>query len=172
LNRCALGDVEVCGTGGDSDSDSDSDSDGIIGGVTGSGALSLSLSLFPGQAPLFISAAAPTATGSVGQASGDDDGDSNGNGNSNSRDLQPGGLFYSEYYEEDELVHEGFPLEYASPRKRQHFFHTAEEIAYLEKLNGIERVKQAICEVRHLLPDDDGRIFLQVRVDGVYFMLL
>lgn len=70
--------------------------------------------------------------------------------------------FYSGYFNEDELKHEGFPEIYAKKKTRNQHKHSEKELEYLRKLKGIERVRLSLCEYPDLLPDDDARIFTRV----------
>ncbi|KAJ1417332.1 hypothetical protein B484DRAFT_422032 [Ochromonadaceae sp. CCMP2298] len=70
--------------------------------------------------------------------------------------------FYGAFFEADELIHEGFPLEYANPRVRFQYEYSAKELSELSLRSGLERVKLSICPAQQLLPDDDARIFTQV----------
>jgi hypothetical protein len=70
--------------------------------------------------------------------------------------------FHSEYFDEDELMHTGYPLEYAKPRQRLHYEHSAADLEYVSKLSGLERVRMELCPLKTLLPDDDARIYTRV----------
>eukprot|EP01032_Pedospumella_encystans_P014051 gene14051-16159_t len=70
--------------------------------------------------------------------------------------------FHPNYFEDDELVYDGYPIEYANNVKRVHYQHTRAEQDHLNKASSLERVKLAICPVKALLPDEDARIFIKV----------
>jgi len=59
---------------------------------------------------------------------------------------------------------QGYPIEYANNVKRVHYQHTRAEQDHLNKASSLERVKLTICPVKDLLPDEDARIFIKVRV--------
>lgn len=71
-------------------------------------------------------------------------------------------FFRAGYFDEDELIHDGFPIQYANPRKRLKYVHTDNEVSYANSFSGIEKVRQGLCLSPHLLPDDDARIFSRV----------
>ena len=64
---------------------------------------------------------------------------------------------------------QGYPMEYANKQQRFHWQYADGEIEHLARLTGLERVKLSICTVKDLLPDDDARIFTQVRYCDCFY---
>jgi hypothetical protein len=63
---------------------------------------------------------------------------------------------------------QGYPLEYANKQKRTHWQYAEGEREHLQRLSGYERVKLTLCTTKELLPDEDARIFTQVRRLGCF----
>jgi len=76
--------------------------------------------------------------------------------------LQYCDYFSSSFYDGQELMDVGYHPKYRNPRKRFKYQHTEEELSYLNRHSGTERVQYSICHIEDLLPDDDSRIFVQL----------
>ena len=76
--------------------------------------------------------------------------------------LQYCDYFSSSFYDGQELMDVGYHPKYRNPRKRFKHQHTEEELSYLNRHSGTERVQYSICHIEDLLPDDDTRIFVQL----------
>jgi len=70
--------------------------------------------------------------------------------------------FNSNFFDGQELMDVGYHPKYRNPRKRFKYQHTEEELSYLNRHSGTERVQYSICHIEDLLPDDDTRIFVQL----------
>ena len=71
--------------------------------------------------------------------------------------------FHPQFFNDDELRNDGFPLQYSNPKKRLMFAHSKEEQDMVNALIGTERVRAALCiSPSHLLPDETADIFTNV----------
>ncbi len=77
--------------------------------------------------------------------------------------------FREGWLDEDELVHDGFPIEYLNPKTRVKFDHSESELKYLHSLSGSERVNAELCTAKFLMPPEDAKIFGKLR-DYLAFM--
>lgn len=68
--------------------------------------------------------------------------------------------FHASFFDDDELMHEGFPIE--GLKRKLRFQHSVEEIAHMNNLHGIERVQYALCTAPVIMPDPSGQIFAHV----------
>eukprot|EP01034_Spumella_vulgaris_P023625 gene23625-29864_t len=79
-----------------------------------------------------------------------------------SSDLLACEYFKSEYVLDDEVEHEGYPLDLLDQKKVLQFEYNTKEREYMSKLGAVERVRWSLCPTKTLLPDDDARIFTKV----------
>ena len=71
-------------------------------------------------------------------------------------------LFHPVYLPTDEIVFEGFPEEFALAKAKLRFNKDGPEKRYLNSQRGLERVRNALCEAKYMLPDENARVFIMV----------
>jgi hypothetical protein len=77
--------------------------------------------------------------------------------------------FREGWLDDDELIHDGYPIEFLNPKSRVKFDHSEAEIKYLQSLSGSERVHAELCTAKFVMPPEDAKIFAKVR-DYLSFM--
>ena len=67
-------------------------------------------------------------------------------------------FFSTGWMNDDELLRDGYPVEYANPRTRLRNKLTDKDIDRLKNLRGLERIRGTMCDVDDIMPDVSLRV--------------